>query len=63
MGYGTIGRGVAERAFGLKMRVCAVDAFPPSTKPPELAWIGAPGGHLGGVGHNTGWVGLSKETF
>jgi len=40
VGYGTIGRGVAERAFGLKMRVCAVDAFPPSTKPPELAWIG-----------------------
>ena len=56
MGYGTIGRGVAERAFGLKMRVCAVDAFPPTTKPPELAWIGA----LGGSRQNMGWVGLIK---
>lgn len=55
MGYGTIGRGVAERAFGLKMRVCAVDAFPPSTKPPELAWIGAPGGHGESVATRVGW--------
>ena len=41
VGYGTIGRGVAQRALGLQMRVVAVDARPPATTPPGLAWIGS----------------------
>ena len=40
LGLGTIGRGVAERAAGLKMRVCAVDAKLPATVPPYMAWVG-----------------------
>ena len=40
LGFGTIGRGVALRAAGLQMRVCAVDAYPPQQVPPYMAWLG-----------------------
>lgn len=40
LGFGTIGRGVALRAAGMQMRVCAVDAYPPKEVPPYMAWVG-----------------------
>lgn len=41
VGYGTIGVGVAERAFALGMRVVAVDHHASGRPvPPQLAWLG-----------------------
>jgi len=43
LGYGTIGRAIAQRAAAFEMKVSAVRATSPASPEPPLTWVGGPG--------------------